>query len=237
MQDLNGMERLFPGKRVVRFSGGHSPFADQELGWVFSNAVVEHVGGPGSSCNSSTRCCESEGTFSLRRRTGSFRSKHLRIRFSCTGTIHFSTGGATELAEVDEIRICGCCRIAGSRNSFKIRMQRIMWSSGIDSWDLHRRSRSIATRVKHPRQQGRIQGRQGGLRRSNASQSGKARNRRNSYLDSGSNSLPKQLDAAATKTHDDLNDSLDTMPSPMPMAHSRSRRSELMFSLLWSWLP
>jgi hypothetical protein len=40
------MERMFPGKRFVRYPGGRFPFADQEFGWVFSNAVIEHVGGP-----------------------------------------------------------------------------------------------------------------------------------------------------------------------------------------------
>src|SRR5688572_18892764 len=40
------MERLFSGKRFVRYPGGHFPFADQEFGWVFSNAVIEYVGGP-----------------------------------------------------------------------------------------------------------------------------------------------------------------------------------------------
>jgi SAM-dependent methyltransferase len=45
IQNLDGMERLFPGKRFVRYPGGRFPFADQEFGWVFSNAVIEHVGG------------------------------------------------------------------------------------------------------------------------------------------------------------------------------------------------
>lgn len=46
IQDLNGMERLFPGKRFVQYPGGRFPFADQQFAWVFSNAVIEHVGGP-----------------------------------------------------------------------------------------------------------------------------------------------------------------------------------------------
>lgn len=44
IQDLSGMEALFPGKRFVQYSGGRFPFRDEEFDWVFSNAVVEHVG-------------------------------------------------------------------------------------------------------------------------------------------------------------------------------------------------
>jgi len=44
VQDLSGMEKLFPKKRFVQYSGGVFPFEDQEFDWIFSNAVIEHVG-------------------------------------------------------------------------------------------------------------------------------------------------------------------------------------------------
>lgn len=44
VQDLNEMNNLFPGKRFVQYQGGRFPFEDNEFDWVFSNAVIEHVG-------------------------------------------------------------------------------------------------------------------------------------------------------------------------------------------------
>jgi hypothetical protein len=44
VQDLSCMEELFPGKRFVQYSGGKFPFEDDAFDWVFSNAVIEHVG-------------------------------------------------------------------------------------------------------------------------------------------------------------------------------------------------
>lgn len=44
VQDLSSMEKLFPKKRFVQYSGGVFPFPDQKFDWVFSNAVIEHVG-------------------------------------------------------------------------------------------------------------------------------------------------------------------------------------------------
>lgn len=45
VQDLSGMEYMFPGKRFVQYSGKEFPFENKEFDWVFSNAVIEHVCG------------------------------------------------------------------------------------------------------------------------------------------------------------------------------------------------
>lgn len=44
VQDLSGMDQIYPGKRFVQYAGGVFPFEDNEFDCVFSNAVIEHVG-------------------------------------------------------------------------------------------------------------------------------------------------------------------------------------------------
>lgn len=44
VQDLTGLASKHPGKRFVQYAGGVFPFDDNEFDWVFSNAVIEHVG-------------------------------------------------------------------------------------------------------------------------------------------------------------------------------------------------
>lgn len=44
IQDMNNLEVKNPGKKFVQYSGGIFPFDDNEFEWVFSNAVIEHVG-------------------------------------------------------------------------------------------------------------------------------------------------------------------------------------------------
>ena len=44
IENMTGMESLFPGKRFVQYPGGVFPFPDNSFDWVFSNAVIEHVG-------------------------------------------------------------------------------------------------------------------------------------------------------------------------------------------------
>ena len=44
IQDLDGMDKLFPGKKFVQYSGDIFPFQDKQFDWVYSNGVIEHVG-------------------------------------------------------------------------------------------------------------------------------------------------------------------------------------------------
>ena len=44
IEDLKGIAALHPDKRFVRYKGGKFPFSDNVFAWVFSNAVIEHVG-------------------------------------------------------------------------------------------------------------------------------------------------------------------------------------------------
>ncbi len=44
VENIEGMEDYYPGKCFVRYPGVEFPFSDNEFDWVFSNAVIEHVG-------------------------------------------------------------------------------------------------------------------------------------------------------------------------------------------------
>ena len=44
IDDLSQMGQLYPEKRFVEYPGGRFPFENKEFDWVFSNAVIEHVG-------------------------------------------------------------------------------------------------------------------------------------------------------------------------------------------------
>ena len=44
VEDLSAVADAYPGKRFVRYEGVDFPFEDDEFDWIFSNAVIEHVG-------------------------------------------------------------------------------------------------------------------------------------------------------------------------------------------------
>lgn len=44
VQSMDDIRRKYPEKRFVEYDGGGFPFAENEFEWVFSNAVIEHVG-------------------------------------------------------------------------------------------------------------------------------------------------------------------------------------------------
>lgn len=44
VHDLSDIKSSYPAMRFIRYPGGTFPFKDDEFDWVFSNAVIEHVG-------------------------------------------------------------------------------------------------------------------------------------------------------------------------------------------------
>lgn len=44
IMDLSEQRKKYPGRGFVQYAGGRFPFSDKEFEWVFSNAVIEHVG-------------------------------------------------------------------------------------------------------------------------------------------------------------------------------------------------
>ncbi len=44
IESLDDIRRKHPNKKFVEYSGGDFPFVDKQFDWVFSNAVIEHVG-------------------------------------------------------------------------------------------------------------------------------------------------------------------------------------------------
>lgn len=44
VQPMDDTRKKYPGKVFVEYPGGVFPFKDNEFDWVFSNAVIEHVG-------------------------------------------------------------------------------------------------------------------------------------------------------------------------------------------------
>ena len=44
VQSMDGIRKRYPGKKFVEYPGRDFPFSENEFDWVFSNAVIEHVG-------------------------------------------------------------------------------------------------------------------------------------------------------------------------------------------------
>jgi len=44
VQPMDSVRTEYPEKKFVEYEGGEFPFTENEFDWVFSNAVIEHVG-------------------------------------------------------------------------------------------------------------------------------------------------------------------------------------------------
>lgn len=44
IDSMEKMEDIYKGKKFVKYDGGRFPFEDKQFDWVYSNAVIEHVG-------------------------------------------------------------------------------------------------------------------------------------------------------------------------------------------------
>jgi len=44
IDSLEGMDKIYPGMKFVQYNGGVFPFESKSFDWVYSNAVIEHVG-------------------------------------------------------------------------------------------------------------------------------------------------------------------------------------------------
>ncbi|MCW5207339.1 methyltransferase domain-containing protein [Desulfobulbus sp. US2] len=44
VESMEKVREKYPGKKFIEYPGGTFPFVESEFDWVFSNAVIEHVG-------------------------------------------------------------------------------------------------------------------------------------------------------------------------------------------------
>lgn len=95
IQNLTGMEDLFPGKRFVQYPGGKFPFSDKQFDWVFSNAVIEHVGDARLLFLNEMMRVADKVFFTTPNKYFPVES-HTNV-FFCIGTMTYSTAGAKNI--------------------------------------------------------------------------------------------------------------------------------------------
>ena len=44
VQNISDMDKIFPGKSFYQYPGSDFPFKENQFDWIYSNAVIEHVG-------------------------------------------------------------------------------------------------------------------------------------------------------------------------------------------------